>query len=127
MAHAQRILPIEQLLSDVAASSASGSGVGASARPIAVAPGSAAPQKNRFAQEREDGAPAAGSRHVSPFDADSARKGGPRQEFAANPASGSGPRMVPAGSPPARVVMGAAAPANLSEDAAYLQLSSPAE
>jgi hypothetical protein len=35
--------------------------------------------------------------------------------------------MVPAGNPPARVVMGAAAPANLSEDAAELQLSSPAE
>ena len=116
MAHAQRILPIEQLLSDVAASSASGSGVGASARPIAVAPGSAAPQKNRFAQEREDVTPAASSRHVSPFDADSARKGGPRQEFASNPASGNGPRMFPSGNPPASVVMGAAAPANLGED-----------
>ncbi len=127
MAHAQRILPIEQLLSDVAASSASGTGVGASARPVAIAPGSAGPQRNRFAEGREEAAPAAGSRHVSPFDADSARKGGPRQEFAANPASGSGPRMVSAGNPPARVVMGAAAPANLGEDAAELQLSSPAE
>ncbi|HTC56515.1 MAG TPA: DNA polymerase III subunit gamma/tau [Candidatus Sulfotelmatobacter sp.] len=126
MAHAQRLLPMEQLLSDVAASTG-GSGVGASARPIAVVPGSTGPQRNRLAQEREDAAPDAGSRHVSPFDADSARKGGPRQEFAANPASGSGPRMVPAGNPPARVVMGAAAPANLSEDAAELQLSSPAE
>src|SRR6202050_365302 len=126
MAHAQRILPIEQLLSDVAASSASGSGVGASARPIAVAPGSAAPQKNRFAQEREDGAPAAGSRRVSPFDADSARKGGPRQEFASNPASGNGPRMVPGGNPPAHAVMGAAAPANLSGDP-DIQPSSQAE
>jgi DNA polymerase-3 subunit gamma/tau len=127
MAHAQRILPIEQLLSDVAASSTSGTGVGASARPVAIAPGSAGPQRNRFAEGREEAAPAAGSRHVSPFDADSARKGGPRQEFAANPASGSGPRMVSAGNPPARVVMGAAAPANLGEDAAELQLSSPAE
>jgi DNA polymerase-3 subunit gamma/tau len=126
MAHAQRLLPMEQLLSDVAASTG-GSGVGASARPIAVVPGSTGPQRNRLAQEREDAAPDAGSRHVSPFDADSARKGGPRQEFAANPASGSGPRMVPAGNPPARVVMGAAAPANLSEDAAEPQLGSPAE
>ncbi|MGA8503901.1 MAG: DNA polymerase III subunit gamma/tau [Candidatus Sulfotelmatobacter sp.] len=116
MAHAQRILPIEQLLSDVAASSASGSGVGPSARPVVVAPGSAAPQKNRFAQEREDVVPTAGSRHVSPFDADSARKGGPRQEFASNPASGNGPRMVASGSPSTRVVMGAAAPAHLRED-----------
>src|SRR5271170_1799695 len=127
MAHAQRILPIEQLLSDVAASSASGSGVGASARPVIVAPGSAAPQKNRFAQEREDVAPAAGSRHVSPFDADSARKGGPRQESASNPPLGGGPRMVASGSPPARVVMGAAAPADLREDAAELELGSSPE
>ncbi|MFZ0299191.1 MAG: DNA polymerase III subunit gamma/tau, partial [Candidatus Sulfotelmatobacter sp.] len=86
MAHAQRILPIEQLLSDVAASSASGSGVAALARPIAVASGSAA-QKNRFPEEREHIAPAAGSKHISPFDADSARKGGPRQESAPNPAA----------------------------------------
>ena len=116
MAHAQRILPIEQLLSDVAASSAGGSGVAASARPIAVAPGSAAPQKSRFGQEREEASPAVGSRHVSPFDADSARKGGPRQDLASNPASGNGPRVVPGGNPPARVVMGAAAPANLREE-----------
>ena len=116
MAHAQRILPIEQLLSDVAASSASGSGVGASARPIAAAPASSASQKGRFAQEREDVAPLTGSRNVSPFDADSARKGSPRQESASNPASGSSPRMVASGSQPARVVMGAAAPADLRED-----------
>jgi DNA polymerase-3 subunit gamma/tau len=116
MAHAQRILPIEQLLSDVAASSASGSGGGASARQIAVVSGSAAPQKNRFPQEREDVASAAGSRHVSPFDADSARKGGPRQESASNASPGNGPRVVASGGQPARVVMGAAAPADLRED-----------
>jgi DNA polymerase-3 subunit gamma/tau len=116
MAHAQRILPIEQLLSDVSAPSGGGSGVGALARPIAVASGRAAPQQNRFPQEREDVAPAAGSRHVSPFDADSARKSGPRQESAPNASAGNGPRMVTSGSPPARVVMGAAAPADLRED-----------
>ena len=127
MAHAQRLLPMEQLLSDVAASSVGGSGVGALPRPIAVAPGSAALQRNWFAQEREDAAPATGSSHVSPFDADSARKGGPRQESASSPAPGNGPRMVPGGSQPARVVMGAAAPANLREDDAELQLSSQAE
>jgi DNA polymerase III subunit gamma/tau len=124
MAHAQRLLPMEQLLSDVA-SSAGGSGVGAPARPIAVAPGSNAPQRNRFAQEREDAAPAAASKHVSPFDADSARKGGPRQEFASNSVSANGLRMVPGGSSPARVVMGAAAPANVVEDAAELEHSAP--
>jgi len=125
MAHAQRLLPMEQLLSDVAASSGSGSGVAVVARPIAVAPGSVAPQRSRFAQE--DAAPAAGSRHISPFDADSARKGGPRQESASNPAPGSGPRMVPSGSPAARVVMGAVAPANLVEEAAELEVNSAAE
>jgi DNA polymerase-3 subunit gamma/tau len=116
MAHAQRILPIEQLLSDVSASSGGGSGLGALARPIAVASGSAAPQKNRFPQEREDGPPVTGSKHVSPFDADSARKGGPRQESASNASPGNGQRMVASGSPLARVVMGAAAPADLRED-----------
>src|SRR6202167_1719371 len=126
MAHAQRLLPMEQLLSEVASSSG-GSGVGALARPIAVAPGSSAQQRSRFAQEREDAAPAAGSKHVSPFDADSARKGSPRQEYGSNSAPGSGPRMVPGGSPAARVVMGAAAPANLVEDAAEVELNSPAE
>ena len=127
MAHAQRLLPIEQLLSDVADSSASGTGVGASVRPIAVAPGGAAPQRNRFAQERENVPPITGSKHVSPFDADSARKGSPRQESASNTAPGNGPRMVASGSPPARVVMGAAAPASLGEDAAELELSSQVE
>jgi len=126
MAHAQRLLPIEQLLSDVSASSGGGSGAGALAKPIAVAPGRAAPQQNRFPQEREDVAPAAGSKHVSPFDADSARKGGPRQESASNASPGNGPRMVASGSPPARVVMGAAAPADLREDP-DLQPGSPGE
>ncbi|MGC2793731.1 MAG: hypothetical protein WA899_17040, partial [Candidatus Sulfotelmatobacter sp.] len=126
MAHAQRILPIEQLLSDVAASSGGGSGVGALARPIAVASGSAGPQKSRFPEEREHVAPAAGLKHISPFDADSARKGGPRQESVSNASPGNGPRAVASGSPPARVVMGAAAPANLREDP-DLQPSSHAE
>jgi DNA polymerase III subunit gamma/tau len=116
MAHAQRILPIEQLLSAVSAASGGGSGVGPLARPIAIASASSTPQKNRFAQEREDVAPAADSRHVSPFDADSARKGGPRQESASNYSAGNAPRVVASGSLPARVVMGAAAPANLRED-----------
>ncbi len=126
MTHAQRILPIEQLLSDVAASSVSGSGVGAPPKPSVVPPGDASPRKIRFPQDREDAA-AGTSRHVSPFDADSARKGGPRQESASNPAPGNGPRIVASGSSPARVVMGAAAPANVDEDAGELEISSQAE
>jgi DNA polymerase-3 subunit gamma/tau len=117
MAHAQRILPIEQLLSDVAGSSdMSSAGVGPArtpARPAIVA-------------STSGGAPGRPGQ-VSPFDADSARKGGPRQESGSSPAPGNGPRMVASGSSPARVVMGAAAPADLTEEAADLQLSSPAE
>ena len=116
MTHAQRILPIEQLLSDVAGSSGlTTGGVSATrtpARPAIVA-STAGGVQGRPGQ-------------VSPFDADSARKGGPRQESASNPAHGNGPRMV-AGSSPARVVMGAAAPANLTEEAADLQLGSQVE
>jgi DNA polymerase-3 subunit gamma/tau len=117
MTHAQRILPIEQLLSDVAGSTGlTSGGVSATrtpARPTIVAstPGGV------------QGRPG----HVSPFDADSARKGGPRQESDSNPAPGSGPRMVASGNSAARVVMGAAAPANLTEEAADLQLRSQAE
>jgi DNA polymerase III subunit gamma/tau len=116
MTHAQRILPIEQLLSDVAGSSdLTSGGVSATRTPprpaiVASTPGGV------------QGRPG----QVSPFDADSARKGGPRQESASNPAHGNGPRVV-AGSSPARVVMGAAAPANLTEEAADLQLGSRVE
>jgi DNA polymerase III subunit gamma/tau len=124
MAHAQRLLPMEQLLSDVAASSVSGSGVGAAPRPSVVPQGDASTRKIRFSQ---DAGPATGSGHVSPFDADSARKSGPRQESASNPAPGNGPRIVASGSAPARIVMGAAAPANLREDAADLHPGSQAE
>ena len=127
MAHAQRILPIEQLLSDVAASSVAGSGVGAPTRPSVVPLGDASARKIRFPQEREDAASATGSKHISPFDADSARKGSPRQESASNPAPSNGPRMVASGGAPARVVMGSAALANVREDAAELELSSQAE
>jgi len=127
MAHAQRILPIEQLLSDVATSSVGGFGVGAPPRPSIVPLGDASTRKIRFPQEREDAAPATGPRHISPFDADSARKGGPRQEAASNPAHGNGPRMVASGSAPAPVVMGAAAPASVDEGAAELDLNSRTE
>jgi DNA polymerase III subunit gamma/tau len=116
MAHAQRILPIEQLLSDVAGASDITS--------MGVSPGRT-PARPAIVASTPGGAPGRPGQ-VSPFDADSARKGGPRQESASNPAPGSGPRMVAGGSP-ARVVMGAAAPANLTEEAADLQLGSQVE
>jgi DNA polymerase-3 subunit gamma/tau len=124
MAHAQRLLPIEQLLSDVAASS-SVAGANASrpaTRPSIVATSGAASEM-RWAE----GVAGVRPNHVSPFAADSARKGTPRQESSADSVPAGGPRIVAAGSPPARVIMGAAAPANLSQRASEPELNSPAE
>ena len=123
MTHAQRILPIEQLLSAVAGSPV-GPNTGAPG-PSGVALGDRPIRKFRF--PREDTAPGTSSDQVSPFDADSARKGGPRQESSADSPSAGGPRRVAVGSSPARVVMGAAAPADLSESAPNVQLSSQPE
>jgi DNA polymerase-3 subunit gamma/tau len=119
MAHAQRLLPMEQLLSDVAGSSGmTGTGVGVSrnaARPSIVA--SASTSGGAAEGRRAEAVAPARPNHVSPFAADSARKGSPRQESAAEPAPPNGPRSVASGNPPARVVMGAAALADVSESA----------
>jgi DNA polymerase-3 subunit gamma/tau len=118
MAHAQRLLPIEQLLSDVAASSnvgsasVAGAGISAprtSARPSIVPPPSAVTP--------------ARSNQVSPFAADSARKGSPRQESSSDDSPAHGPRIVAAANSQARVIMGAAAPANLDENATDLEVA----
>ncbi len=94
MTHAERLLPIEQLLSEAAASSPS-------ARP-ATPPG---PRPS--SRPSEPGAQRPG--YVSPLKADMARKGTP--ELSGDLAAGSGPRLVTANPPSAPVVMGAAAPA----------------
>jgi DNA polymerase-3 subunit gamma/tau len=117
MAHAQRLLPIEQLLSDVAVSSQV-SGAGAAAPRTPSRP-SIVPSVSSAAPARPN--------QVSPFAADTARKGTPRQDSSADPILGGGPRSVSTGNPPARVVMGAAAPADLSESAAELHISSQPE
>jgi len=51
------------------------------------------------------------SNYVSPFAADSARKGTPRQEDSSGSVSAPGPRIVAAASQPEPVIMGSAAPA----------------
>jgi DNA polymerase-3 subunit gamma/tau len=127
MAHAQRLLPIEQLLSDVAgASNASpklsqtSGGAGAprtSARPSIVP----SPLGGTIDTRRAETNP------VSPFAADSARKGGPRQEAAADQVAGSAPRSTTGGSAQPRVVMGSAAPANVSEPATESRISASPE
>jgi len=90
MAHAQRLLPLEQLLSDAAAS-ASGPARTLS-RPVLALP--------TEARRTEPVTPARSSR-VSPFAADSARKGAPKAEFS-GATSGSSANLV---------IMGSAAPA----------------
>src|SRR6202043_3812279 len=65
-------------------------------------------------------ASAARPNFVSPFAADSARKGTPRQEASSNPVPQTGPRIVATASVPEPVIMGSAAPAPMrdsSEDA----------
>ena len=127
MAHAQRLLPIEQLLSDVAASSnVPGNITGAGAVRTSARPSIVASPASSEARRTEAVAPVR-SNPVSPFAADSARKTGPRQEFASDPVPGGSPRTVASESSPARVIMGSAAPADLSEEAPNLQLSSQSE
>jgi DNA polymerase III subunit gamma/tau len=78
MAHAQRLLPIEQLLSEVAAS-APNPAVGPTK--LALAPLSSGIQSS-LARARRDEPASARSNSVSPFAADSARKGNPKAESA---------------------------------------------
>jgi DNA polymerase-3 subunit gamma/tau len=95
MVHAQRLLPIEQLLSEAGvqpATAARSSLASSGARPISDTRRSAAESTSR-------------SGHVSPFAADSTRKGGPKQELSADLSVAVGPQLVPG------LVMGAAAPA----------------
>ena len=128
MAHAQRLLPIEQLLSDLASpSSVSSTGATPSrvARPSIVAATAGASEARRS----EVVAPSHPN-HVSPFAADSARKSGPRQEFSveprsADPISPEVPRTIAMRNSSAHVIMGATAPASLGEDASEPQISAP--
>lgn len=103
MAHAQRLIPIEQLLSDAAAAPAVSS-QRPPARPSIVGGQSAS-------ETRRPESPAARSNYVSPFAADSARKGTPRQEDSSNSAPAPGPRIVAAASQSEPVILGSAAPA----------------
>ncbi|MGH9501449.1 MAG: DNA polymerase III subunit gamma/tau [Terriglobales bacterium] len=95
MAHAQRLLPIEQLLSET---------VGAAGhRPLgkpSVVPDIKRPEPSSTTR----------STHVSPFAADSARKSGSKPELSAENSPQPGSHAVAAGAA-ASVVMGAAAPA----------------
>jgi DNA polymerase-3 subunit gamma/tau len=103
MAHAQKLIPIEQLLSGVAAAPAPAA-QRPPARPSIVGNSAAS-------ETRRPESPAARPNYVSPFAADSARKGTPRQESATDSAPPPGPRIVAAASQSEPVIMGSAAPA----------------
>jgi DNA polymerase-3 subunit gamma/tau len=94
LAHAQRLLPIEQLLSGAELSRGA-----APERKLSIAP---EPKKSESSVATRP--------FVSPFAADSARKGTPRSEFSTEGAVSSA-RSAPAAVAAAPVVMGSAAPA----------------
>jgi DNA polymerase-3 subunit gamma/tau len=108
MAHAQKLLPIEQLLSEVSSAPATGA-PRPTGRPAVV--GSSATSEPR----RTEQPPATRSGYISPFAADSARKGTPRQEDTSSAGSTPGPRIVAQASKPEPVIMGSTAPATQRE------------
>ncbi|MGA9474970.1 MAG: DNA polymerase III subunit gamma/tau [Terriglobales bacterium] len=101
MAHAQRLLPIEQLLSDAATSPVSGQ-PRTGGRPVLASPSAAASEMRRTE-------PAARSTSVSPFAADTARKSVPKAESSFETSPPSSRSM--SGATTNVVVMGSAAPA----------------
>jgi DNA polymerase III subunit gamma/tau len=104
MAHAQRLLPLEQLLSDAAASPSGPAR--ATPRPVLALPTEA---------RRSEPPTSARSSTVSPFAADSARKGGPKAEFSGDTAAfadkSSRATQTTGGTSTNVVIMGSAAPA----------------
>jgi DNA polymerase-3 subunit gamma/tau len=107
MAHAQRLIPIEQLLSDAAATPAPHVQKPA-ARPTIVSNASSPETR------RPEPTPAR-QNYVSPFAADSARKGTPRQESSLDSGPPTGPRIVAGATGPEPVILGSAAPATQRE------------
>jgi DNA polymerase III subunit gamma/tau len=102
MAHAQRLLPIEQLLSEVSGAAVAVSSGKTPARPALVP------------ETRSGASPRIGQ--VSPFAADSARKGGSKPELSVDSA--------PGGSRPlAHVVMGSTAPSTPMDPAEVMAVA----
>jgi DNA polymerase-3 subunit gamma/tau len=107
MAHAQKLLPIEQLLSDAGMPATRPAG-----KPTVVP------------DTRRSETPVTRPNPISPFAADSARKGGSKTQMSAESTPPPGPRIV--SSPAPQVVMGSAAPAAIPETPAP-SLSPPIE
>ena len=100
LAHAQRLLPLEQLLSGVEANRGATTG-----RKLTLAP-----------EPKKSEPPVPSRPFVSPFAADSARKGTPRSEFAAEN-NNAAPVRSPAATNTTPIVMGSAAPAVAAQTA----------
>ncbi len=98
MTHAQRLLPLEQWLSQAGVPNAG------------PARGQATPAP--ASESRRPDPPLARPSNVSPFAADSARKGGSKPELSLEGNPKAGPRLV-AGGTSASVILGAAAPAEV--------------
>src|SRR5438309_791360 len=114
MAHAQRLLPIEQLLTEVAGAAGT-AGPRPASRPSVISDtraSSAAPARGNF---------------VSPFAADSARKSSSKSELFAESGPAAGPRNVANMGAPAPVIMGSAVPEHEDRpgSAVALQESAP--
>ena len=99
MAHAQKLIPIEQLLSDVAGA-VPAQGV---PRPL-TRPSIVGNQSSTEARRPEP--VSARPNYASPFAADSARKGTPRQEDSAPTVPSPGPRIVAQASQPEPMILG---------------------
>jgi DNA polymerase III subunit gamma/tau len=98
MAHAARLLPIEQLLSE-----AENAGPGLRDKPL--------PRPTAVGESRSATAPAAArSNTVSPFAADSARKSGPKSELSLAPSPLESPRSSTPGPASAMIILGSAVP-----------------
>ena len=104
MTHAQRLLPIEELLS--AAGVAGASGGRAPGRPTVV-----------LESRKPESTATARGNPVSPFAADSARKSGSKPQLLTDDSSAAGAPAFATGRATANVIMGAAAPAALAEAA----------
>ena len=103
LAHAQRLLPLEQLLSEISAQP------GAATRPQASPSARSATEARRPTAEFPT---QARSNYVSPFAADSARKNTPKAEAGGDVTATSGPRLISAASAAPAVMMAATAPAS---------------
>jgi DNA polymerase III subunit gamma/tau len=113
MAHAQRLLPIEQLLTEVAGAAGT-TGPRPASRPSVISDArasSAAPARGNF---------------VSPFAADSARKSSSKSELSAESGPTAGPRNVANMGAAAAVIMGSAVPEHEDSPASAVALQESA-